>query len=227
MSFSLRNNAPAVPRRVVIFGVLLSLSLALLGIFGSLLVAQLNHSYQEIVSRQLPSIGIMRAVSQANAYGRRLIDSLGINATEAQVTIVENKLEEMRDSNSLRLARLQGLLENGEGYELTEALLAARKTYRTEVNAFLKEIRSGMTDDRRDEWMTRLADADLEYVSAQDKLADYCSTSATAVSEELGIRSKRLTSYFLLIAAWPLVLAGGFFLYGLCSTLVLFYRVRR
>ncbi len=227
MSIPIRNGAPAVPRRVAIFGLLLSLSLALLGIFGSHLVSQINNSYQDIVARQLPSIGIVREVSQTNAQGRRLLDSLGASASTAEIDEVEIQLRLHRDTNSVRLAKLEGLLQSEEGRQLTTELLAARKVYRAEVDTFFKEMRAGSNLEARARWTQRMAAADAHYISAQDRLADYCSRSAASVSEELSKRSARLNSYFLLIAAWPLVLVISFFIYGLCSTLILFYRSRR
>lgn len=220
-------NPPAVPRRVVVFGLLLSLSLALLGIVGSHLVAELNGSYQEIVVRQLPSISIMRAVSQANSFGRRMLDSLSTSSSMDEINAVEERLREMRDSNTLRLAKLQGLLNSDRGQYLTEKLLSVRKRYREQVDGFVRELKEGMTAQQRAAWAERLANADEEYVMAQDQLADYCTTSAVAVSDVLSVRSQRLVSYFLLIAAWPLILAVAFFVYGLISTLVLFHKRNR
>lgn len=227
MYIPVRNTPPAVPRRVAAFGILLSLSLALLGVFGSYLVARINGTYQEILARQLPSIGIVREVSQTNALGRRLIDSLSVDVATSEIERVELGLSAHRDINTLRLARLEGLLNSEEGSRLTDELLNARKVYRLEIDAFLRAIRAGMTVGDRADWNRRISEADAQYVVTQDRLAEYCSRSATAVAEKLSQRSAKLNGYFLIIAAWPLLLALMFFIYGLCSTLILFYRSRR
>ena len=133
----------------------------------------------------------------------------------------------MREANTLRLAKLQNLLMTQDGQAVISQLLETRLKYRREVTEFLKELKVGMTQEQRDQWTLRLSDVDAEYVAMQDNLADYCTKSALSVNDLLSTHSKRLVLYFFLVAAWPLILAAGFFFCGLISTFVLFYRRNR
>ncbi len=212
---------------MAIFGLLLSLSLALLGLIGNYLVGKLNASYQNIVNCQLPSITIMREISQTNAQGRRLLDSLGPSSSLAEIQDVEARLQIHRDENSARLAKLELLMNSDEGRNLTNELLDVRRAYRSEIDRYLLELKNGMSAQTRSSWAQRMLVADNSYTIAQDKLVDYCMKSASAVNAELSERVGRLNSYFFLIAVWPFVLAAAFFVFGLLSTLVLFYRAHR
>lgn len=227
MSIPVTNRPPAVPRRVVLYGLLLSVSLALLGVIGSYLVSSLNGDYQEIVSRQLPSLSVVREISQANGNGRRLVEALPQHLSDPEVAQVRARIADIRDENTLRLAKLEDLLDSETGVQLIAQLRATRKAYHNQVDKYIKALETGIEEGAQIGWRTKIESLDFEYVSAQDRLAEYCSRSASSRGEDLTRRSKQLTFFFLVIAAWPLILAVAFFLFGLISTLVLFYRARR
>ena len=76
-------------------------------------------------------------------------------------------------------------------------------------------------------WRARIEEVDAKYVEAQDRLADYCLRSATAQGDVLTRSSTRLMWFFMVFAAWPLLLVSGIFLYGFISTLLVFIRSPR
>ncbi len=226
MSIPVTNRPPAVPKGVVWFGILLTLSLALLGLLASYLVTSLNGDYQEIVNRQLPALAIVRNLSQANATGRRLVEALPNKLEENSLREVGAKLNAIREENTVRLERLQVLLVDRDGQELMAALLAKRQKYRETTLRLLDELSRGVSAEQRAEWRIRISEVDSQYVDAQDDLADYCSITAEKRGDALTHRSRKLTGLFLIIAAWPVVLAVGSFLSGLISTLIFFFRHR-
>lgn len=226
MSIPISNRAPAVPKGVVWFGILLTLSLAVLGVLASYLVTSLNGDYQEIVSRQLPALAIVRNISQANAVGRRLIEGLPAKLDADQLDEVRAKMNAIRDENSRRLERLQQLLDTAEGRQLVETLLERRKEYRDSTLRLLDCVEAGMSQDERERWRQTISALDSRYVEAQDVLAEYCSRTAESRGLALTDRSRKLTALFLVIAVWPVALAVGSFLSGLVSTLVFFFRHR-
>jgi hypothetical protein len=226
MSIFITNRARAVPKGVVWFGILLSLSLAVLGLLASYLVSSLNGDYQEIVSRQLPALAIVRNISQANAVGRRLIEGLPDYLEKEQLAVVNAKMDFISSENTLRLERLQQLLDATEGRQLVQSLLERRKSYRDSTVRLLDDLGRGISQVERERWRQMISEVDGRYVEAQDNLADYCSRTAEARGLALTDRSRKLTVLFLVIAAWPVVLAVGSFLSGLISTLVFFFRHR-
>jgi hypothetical protein len=226
MSIPVTNRPAAVPKGVVWFGILLTLSLALLGLLASYLVTSLNGDYQEIVNRQLPALAIARNLSQANATGRRLIEALPIKLDENSLKEVTAKLNSIREENTVRLERLQVLLDAEDGRELMSKLLSKRQSYRETTLRFLNELSRGVSLEQRADWRIRISEVDSQYVDAQDDLADYCSTTAEKRGEALTQRSRKLTGLFLIMAALPVVLAIGSFLSGLVTTLVFFFRHR-
>jgi hypothetical protein len=226
MSIPISNRPPAVPKGVVWFGIMLTLSLACLGLLASYLVQSLNGDYQEIVGRQLPALAIVRKVSQANATGRRLLETLPSKLDETSYLDISERLESIRAENTVRLETLERLLDTSAGRELMHTLRERRGEYRDISMQFMKALSSGVTPEEHSAWREHLSVADGHYVSAQDALADYCSFTAETRGEALTHRSRRLTGFFLLVAAWPLVLAVGSFLSGLVSTLVFFFRHR-
>jgi uncharacterized protein YdiU (UPF0061 family) len=226
MSIPAINRPPAVPKGVVWFGILLTLSLALLGLLASYLVNSLNGDYQEIVNRQLPSLAIVRKISQTNANGRRMVESLSNSPVTVELEEVKAKLNAIREENSIRLERLRLLLDKEEGRALVEALLERRMDYRDSMDQFFKDLSHGMDSEKRESWRLKISVLDKFYAEAQDNLADYCSRTAEERGDALAHRSRKLTGLFLIVAAWPLVLAVCSFLSGLISTLVFFFRNR-
>jgi hypothetical protein len=226
MAIPVTNRPPAVPKGVVWFGILLTLSLALLGLLASYLVTSLNGDYQEIVSRQLPALAIVRNLSQANATGRRLVETLPNKLDENTLREIRAKLNSIREENTARLERLHVLLDDHDGQDLMAALMAKRQKYRETTLMFLEELSRGVSAEQRAVWRIRISEVDSQYVDAQDDLADYCSSTAEKRGDALTHRSRRLSELFLIIAAWPLLLAVGSFLSGLISTLVFFFRHR-
>jgi hypothetical protein len=226
MSIPVTHRAPAVPKRVILFGFLLGLSLALLGLVGSHLVGSLNKNYVGIVTRQLPSLGLIRAISQAQSVSRRLIEAAPLHMEDPEINAMQAIILRVRQENGDRLDKLERLLDDPEARKLLGRLREERLSYHLGSDQFLALLK---TRPERPVWESQriaMVDVDQRYVQAQDRLAEYCEASAASRSDELTQRSRDLTRFFFIVAAWPLVLAVGFFIYGLISTLALFYRSR-
>lgn len=226
MSVSIAYRAPAVPKRVILFGFLLGISLAILGLVGSWLVSNLNSAYQEIVTTQLPSLSLIREISKAQSSSRRLIESIPLNRTRDDIRTVRENIIRIRAENGKRLADLEKLLSGDTAGKLIARLHAVRVQYHRESDKFLDVL---IKDPDRVVWEVQLAamiDVDLQYVEAQNRLAEYCEQTANARSDDLTQRSRGLNRFFFVVTAWPLILAAGFFIYGLITTLALFYRSR-
>ena len=226
MSLPVTNRPPVVPKKVILFGFLLGLSLALLGLIGSHLVGSLNENYMGIVTRQLPSLGLIREISQAHSAGRRLIETAPFRIKEAQVVELEAAILKLRHGNGERLDKLERLLNTPEASKLIGHLRSQRINYHAESDQFLQRLKNQPTREIWESQRSRMFNVDQLYVKEQDRVAEYCEQTASARSAELTRRSRNLTLFFFVVAAWPLILAVGFFLYGLISTLALFYRSR-
>ena len=133
----------------------------------------------------------------------------------------------VRQENGERLDKLEGLLASTEASELIERLRQVRQRYHNESDKFWALLKARPEQVEWEGQRAAMVEVDKLYVSAQDRLAEYCERSAASQSDELTRRSRLLTRFFFVVAAWPLVLAAGFFFYGLISTLALFYRSRR
>jgi hypothetical protein len=215
-----------VPKRVLFLGCMLGLSFALLGGLGTYLARNLNAEYAQIVTNQLPSLGLVRDVSKANSTGRRLLETAGNRLSAEELEVLKARIEKIRDENTARLARLDTLLDSPESMRLSQRLREDRRVYHELADAFLARLSQGVDAEERMEWRTRIAEMDTKYVEAQDRLADYCELSATVRGDELSRSSRLLMWFFTVIAVWPLVLATAVFLWGFASTLILFARGR-
>ena len=226
MSVSIAYRAPAVPKRVILFGFLLGISLAILGLMGSWLVSNLNSAYHEIVTTQLPSLGLIREISKAQSSSRRLIESIPLKRSRDDINTVRDSILRIRAENGRRLTDLEKLLSGDTAGKLIVRLHEVRAQYHTESDKFLDVL---MKEPDRAVWEVQLAamiNVDIQYVEAQNRLAEYCERTANSRSDDLTERSKGLNYFFFVVTAWPLILAMGFFLYGLITTLAFFYRSR-
>jgi len=216
-----------VPKHILFFGVMLALSFAWVGGLGTYLAKGLNAEYSRIVTSQLPSIGLVREVSKANATGRRLLEATENRLTGEELGVLQGRIAEIRVENSARLAQMDMLLGSVESVRLSERLRMDRHAYHELADEFIVRLSQGLEMEERAMWRARIEEADAKYVEAQDRLADYCLRSATAQGDVLTRSSTRLMWFFMVFAAWPLLLVSGIFLYGFISTLLVFIRSRR
>jgi hypothetical protein len=227
MAIPSTHQRPAVPRRVILFGFFLGASLAVLGLVGSHLVDQLNDDYVKITSTQLPSLALIRDINKAQGQGRLLLQPVTDRITVDGLNEIKLAVRSIREKNTERLYRLGELLTDDKEQVLLHELRKVRMDYHVECDRFLSALAS-----RSDEYaleLQRLAmlRADAKYVEAQDMLGDYCERRATLQGAILAERSKNLNRFFFVVAAWPLVLAVSFFVFGLLSTVVMFYQRRK
>jgi len=226
MPIPVTHRAPAVPKRVVLFGFLLGVSLAILGLLGSYLVTRLNADYNEIVTTRLPSLSLIREINKNQSIARQAVESLMAVPAPVDIDAVWAKVVRLRQENSERIDKLDELINVDEGEHLIVNLREVRKLFHTETEAFFQVVAEGADVNQLVRQRARMTDMDIKYMDAQNRVAEYCEQSAAERSDDLTRRTNGVSRFFFVVAAWPLILAVGFFVYGLISTLSLFYRSR-
>jgi len=219
---------PAVPKRAVLFVCLLGVSLAILGIIGNYMVTGLSAEYKEIVTTRFPSLSLIREINKNQLAARRVVESLGPVSGPTAVDSARAKVIRLRLENTERLNSLDKLIkaDEGEGARLLAQLREVRKAFHDETDAFLQEVMEGAGGDELIRQRARMTDMDTKYMDAQNRVAEYCEQSAAERSDDFARRTAKVGRFFFVVAAWPLVLAIGFFIYGLISTIELFSRSR-
>ena len=217
-------NKRGAPIRVVILLTLLSFSLFITGICGAMLVWKSHEAYQGIVSRELPTLALLRDVARVGSATRRAVNtyadtSIPAIRSERLVDFEEAVVRNNKNLESLRKYVLK------DGHILLNNLLDSRLRYVEAARGFLHDPEgvAALKSEKRE----HLEDLYRVYIANQDILADYAEKQAASKSEKIISDGRTLYIIFLAVALWPLLISLLFFACGILTTAYSLFRSQR
>jgi hypothetical protein len=204
------------PVKVLLLLLVLSLSLFVTGTCGALLVRKYNSSYQEIVTRELPILALLRNITRASSATRRAVNTYA-TTTDVELRAVNYKnFETALIFNDGNFERLKALVAD-DGKVALEELLQCRRNYIEAAKKVLFELegRDSVMDVAQRQVLEELYG---KYADSQDNLAEYAENKAAKKSERITVQGRRLYAFFLIVILWPVLISLGFFIYGILTT---------
>lgn len=212
------------PFRVLILLLLLSGSLLVLGGVGWFFVRQSNKMYSDLIRREFVMLNLVRDIVQNSNSTRRLLDTAFDSNSPDTLAEFRRRFDEATSLNNTNFATFALIMGDARFAEF-DALTAARARYINLVRSYLRQPASSVEEAkaRRD----RVEAMFTDYLACQDALALRVQDNVKGKQQQFTHRGSLLSVFFLIMAMWPLIMAGLVFTYALGSIFLVFLRAPR
>ena len=194
----------------------LLVSNVVVGVAGYVLLREMDRNYAALVESSLPALNTVRALSWQVALVQRAIHRFGDAHAPARDELLRQQVADMREADALSTAAG------------TEAIAQAHRDYMSAVGEWRRLASLGDSTGAVEFVAARVRPAYDAYGSLLERRADEIQQAGLSGTSALSARNGRLGGGLVLVAAWPLWLAGfGVAFLALCALpLGLFLRWR-
>ncbi len=227
----MKPNNVIVRRRVSIHAVtyvlLLSISLAVLGVVGLHFTRSISMSLDQLRRETLPASSVMRLITREAGRMRRTVDLVDAVRTPEALATVRARVDDFKKKNDDNLKQLHLLVDEEELGRLLAHVVERRRVFLHDLEMLLQLAGSGATAEEVIKARQSMSTSYEAYRDEQDKLADYCETRAAELSGAILAKARRFEGFGVIIALWPVLAGVGLFAYGFLTTALVFFRDHR